>query len=182
MHLTQFIHQKSYERIIYQMRRHPITFVPAALGFFLLLAIPVVLYWFTGRLFPTLLSGSVAYPLLALLGSLFYLFSILFFYTYFITFYLDLLIVTNDRLLHIEQEGLFARTISELDLYRIQDITSEIKGVFPSLFGYGNLLIQTAGAVEEFKITNIAHPENLRQEILDLAEEDRKYHAQTTNP
>ena len=88
------------------------------------------------------------------------------------------MIVTNDRLLHIEQEGLFARTISELDLYQVQDVTSEVKGVFPSLFGYGNLLVQTAGAKEVFRMVDIPHPENLRQAILDLAEEDRKFHAQ----
>ncbi|OGH69630.1 MAG: hypothetical protein A2754_04205 [Candidatus Magasanikbacteria bacterium RIFCSPHIGHO2_01_FULL_47_8] len=178
MHLTQFIHQKSYEHIVYQMRRHPVTFIPTLIGFLLLLAVPVVVYWLIGRVFPTLLEGSVSYPLVILAGSLFYLSVILFFYTYFITFYLDLLIVTNDRLLHIEQEGLFARTISELDLYQVQDVTSEVKGVFPSLFGYGNLLVQTAGAKEVFRMVDIPHPENLRQAILDLAEEDRKFHAQ----
>ena len=164
------------------MRRHPVTFIPATLGFVLLLAVPAVLYWLIGRLFPAFLEGAISFPILVLMGSLFYLSVILFFFTYFITFYLDLLVVTNDRLLHIEQEGLFARTISELDLYRIQDITSEVKGIFPSVFNYGDLLIQTAGAVEEFKITNIPHPEALRQTILDLAEEDRKYHAQPANP
>ena len=76
----------------------------------------------------------------------------------------------------MEQVGVFARRTSEVDLYKIQDITSEVKGVFASLFDYGDLLVQTAGAVERFMVTGIPHPDKLRQEILDLASEDRKYH------
>lgn len=179
MLLTSFIHQKPYEHIEYQVRRHPITIIPAFLGFLVLLVIPVVLYWFITRLFPNLLYGPFSYPILVLVGSLFYLSVTLFFYTYFVSFYLDLLIVTNDRLLHIQQQGLFARTISEVDLYKIQDITSTVDGAVASFFNYGNLLIQTAGALEKFMIPSIPHPEGLRQSILDLAEADRKFHGST---
>ncbi len=119
--------------------------------------------------------------MLTLSASIYYLSIGIFFYTYFVNYYLDLLIITNDRLLHIEQEGIFARTISEVDLYKIQDITSTIDGFFPSMFNYGDLLIQTAGAVEKFSIVSIPKPESLRQKILDLAEEDRKFHSKTGN-
>ncbi|MBI5729165.1 MAG: PH domain-containing protein [Candidatus Magasanikbacteria bacterium] len=180
MVFTAFIHQKPYEHIVYKVRHHLITLVPAILGFLVLLAIPAVLYLLIVRLFPSLLLGTFSYPLLVLAGSIYCLSIILFFYTYFVSFYLDLLIVTNDRLLHIEQQGLFARTISEVDLYKIQDITSEINGIFPSVFNYGNLLIQTAGALEKFMISSVPHPEMLRQAILDLAEADRKFH--NSNP
>lgn len=177
MILASFIHQKPYEHIVYKVWRHPITLVPVIIGFFVLALIPAVLFFLIVHLFPDLLSGTFSYPLLVLAGSIYYLSIILFFYTYFVSFYLDLLIVTNDRLLHIEQQGLFARTISEFDLYKIQDITSTIDGVIPSFFNYGNLLIQTAGAMEEFKILSVPHPEMLRQSILDLAEADRKFHS-----
>lgn len=176
MTLNEFIRQKSYEHINAKIRRHPITLVPYFFGFLVLLAMPVALYWLTARLFPDSLTNPIAYPILVLVASIFVLSSALFFYTYFVTFYLDLMVITNDRLVHIEQQGLFARTISELDLYKIQDATSEVKGIFPSIFGYGNLLIQTAATTEEFKFENIPHPESLRQTIMNLAEEDRKYH------
>ena len=38
-------------------------------------------------------------------------------------------IITNDRILDIEQHGLFARTVSELRLHRVQDVTAEIKAL-----------------------------------------------------
>ena len=99
----------------------------------------------------------------------------------FLDYYLDTWIITNDRLLNIEQEGVFARTISELDLYKIQDATSEVKGILPSLFGYGNVHIQTAGETKRFELEQVPNPHEVRKLIMDLAEEDRKYHENNKN-
>ena len=44
------------------------------------------------------------------------------------------MIITNDRMVDMEQNGLLARTVAEADLYLIQDVTSEIKGLFGSIF------------------------------------------------
>lgn len=181
MHLATFIHQKSYERIVYKVRRHLVTLIPGIIGFLVLLVMPVGVYILLQNIFPALLEGPRTFPLLVLAASVYYLSVVLFFYTYFVTFYLDLLVVTNDRLLHIEQHGLFARTISELDLYKIQDMSSSVKGVFASLFNYGDLDIQTAAAAEKFKIDNVPNPDKLRHAIAELAEEDRKYHRGIAN-
>ncbi len=182
MTLNEFIHQKPYEHISYRIRRHFITTVPALLLLIILLGIPPLLYWLTTTQFaPSLQLQPPAILALALAISVYYLSIGIFYFTYFVNYYLDLLVITNDRLLHVDQEGIFARTISEVDLYKIQDITSTVDGFLQSMFNYGNLLIQTAGAVEKFSITNIPRPESLRQKILDLAEEDRKFHSKTGN-
>lgn len=176
MRLSRFIHQKPYERIVYKVRRSLVTLLPALLGFVLLLLLPGAVYWLLTTLFPTLLLNPLLRPILILFGSLYLLCINLFFYSYFIDFYLDLLVVTNDRLVDVEQRGLFARSISEVDLFQIQDITSEVHGVFASLFNYGVLKIQTAGATQNFIIPDVPHPHHLRQAILDLAAADRQYH------
>lgn len=129
------------------------------------------------NMFPTLLEGPISYPLLILLGSVYYLSLGLFFYSYFVDFYLDMWIITNDRLVDIEQTGLFARTVAEVDLYQIQDVSSDIRGFFPTLFNYGTLSLQTAGSIPKFIFYNIPRPHKLREEILALASEDKKYHA-----
>ena len=178
MHLAQFIHQKPYEHIVFKVRRHLVTLLPAFFIFLLLLALPAALALVIRSVFPGLFESSFGFPLLLLFASAYYLSIVLFYYTYFVTFYLDLLVVTNDRLLHIEQHGLFSRTISELDLYKIQDMSSEVHGFFASSFNYGDLLIQTAAAIERFRIDNIPNPEGLRQAIGRLAEEDRKHHSE----
>ncbi|MFA6105671.1 MAG: PH domain-containing protein [Patescibacteria group bacterium] len=176
MLLSTFIHQKTYEKIVYKLRKHPIITVPSLLFFGVLLLLPTVFYWFAAHNFANIFENEILIVCLTLLAGIYYLAAGLFYFTYFVNFYLDLLVITNDRLLHIEQEGVFSRTISEVDLYKIQDITSTINGFIPSLFDFGDLLIQTAGAVEKFMITNVPDPEHLRQHILDLAEEDRKFH------
>lgn len=176
MRLTNFIHQKAYEHIEYRVRRSLITLVPTALAFIVLSALPMVVWWFLNRLFPLLLAGPILFPLAALFGSVYYLSLVIFFYSYFIDFYLDLLVVTNDRLIDIEQRGLFSRTISEVDLYQVQDVTSEVNGLFPSLFRYGQLTVQTAGPVGHFVVRDVPNPNALRRAILDLADKDRRYH------
>ncbi len=177
MSLHTLINQKSYEKIVFTVRRHPITFIPSIVFFALLLAAPIGLYW--------LISNSSINPylqtqpgfIIAVLGiSMYYLSCLVFFYTNFVEFHLDLWIVTNDRLLDIEQKTLFHRTIAEVDLYQIQDASSEIKGIFPTIFNYGNIVLQTAGPLPKFLFRSVANPNYLREEILRLAAEDRKFH------
>lgn len=177
MTLGQLIGQKSYEKIERTIRRHPITFIPYLLLFFLLLIVPLGLYWLIiNSSLIMLLQNPIYHVLFILLASIYYLSTILFFYTYFVSFHLDLWIITNDRILDMEQKSLFARTVSEVDLYQIQDATSSIEGFFPTIFNYGSINLQTAGPIARFVFRNVPHPNELRQTILDLAAEDKKFH------
>ena len=176
MSVSAVIKIKPYEKVIQVTRHHLITFIPQIIFFILLTLVPIALYWLLQRLFPTLFLNSIIYPLDILLASIFYLSILLFFYTSFVEFYLDLWIFTNDRLVDVEQTTLFARRIAEADLYQVQDVSSEVKGFCASLFNYGRVEIQTAGAVPKFILENVPHPHQLRQTILELASEDKKFH------
>ncbi len=177
MSLSTLIKQKPYEKIVLTARRHPITFVPYVIFFLLLLVVPFGLYWLIrNSSLIYYVQNPAGYALAVLLASVYYLSCILFFYTNFVTFHLDMWIVTNDRLVDMEQKSLFNRVISELDLYQIQDATSEVKGFFPSIFNYGDLSLQTAGAVDRFIFRSVGNPNKLRELILDLSAEDKKYH------
>lgn len=177
MSLSNIIHQKPYEKIIMVRRRHPITFVPYILFSALLLFAPAGLYWLVANSsLASLFQSQAGYVVVVLGGSIYYLSCLLFFYTHFVTFHLDLWIITNDRLLDMEQKSLFYRTISEVDLHQIQDASSEVHGLFPSIFGYGNIILQTAGPTPKFYFKNVANPNQLREQILHLASEDRKFH------
>lgn len=176
MNINNFIHKKPYENIVAIIRRHPFTFLKTIIFCLLLLAIPVALYWLANQLFPSLFTGQIIYPLAIMALSVYLLFVILLFYSFFVDFYLDEMIITNDRLIDMEQNGLLARTISETDLYLIQDVTSEIKGLFASILKYGRVIIQTAGAVPKFIVVDVPDPNGLRQLLLNLASEDKKFH------
>ncbi len=80
-------------------------------------------------------------------------------------YYLDIFIVTDRRLIDIEQIGLFGRDVAELRLERVQDIKVEIIGFLPTILHFGSLHIQSAGESEEITIENILHPEVLKDII-----------------
>lgn len=177
MHLTEVIHQKSYEHIVLEVRHASITLLPGIVGYALLLAVPFVLQWFLINLFPTLAdTTSALFPLAVLFVSVYYLSINLFFFSYFVDYYLDMLVLTNDRLISIKQHGLFARTILEVDLYQIQDATSTTEGTFNSIFNFGNVIIETGGAEAKPVALNVSSPHALRRQILDLASVDKHYH------
>jgi Bacterial PH domain len=176
MGIDSFIHKKDYEKVLFQMRRHGITFLPALFFFLLMLALPVVLYFLLQEQFNTWANNTTVYIVLVMLMSAYELGVLLFFYSYFLDYYLDVFIVTNDRLVDVEQNGLFARTVAEVDLYQIQDVTSDVKGIIATMFNYGGLVIQTAGALPKFTIHDIKDPHHMREVLLNLAEDDRKYH------
>ncbi len=161
---------------MYLLRRHPITFIPIIALFLLLMLVPVALYFLTVSLYPDMVQGLIFYPLSVLIASVYYLSIYLFFYAMFIDYYLDLWIVTNDRIVDIEQNGLFSRTISELDLFRIQDVTTEVHGIFSTLFRYGDVHVKTASANINIIFRNIPDPNKVREALINLADEDRKFH------
>ena len=175
IYIKKFIAQKDYEKIIYFLRRDTIVFIKQLVLFIFLLAIPFGLYFFLQSTFPTLFLNTLTYPLLVLLGSVYFLTVWLVAFTAFIDYYLDFWIVTNDRIFNVEQH-IFARTISELDLYKIQDVTGESRGFLQTMFDYGNVYVQTAGTTERFIFEEVPNPREVAGKIIALAEEDRKYH------
>lgn len=176
MLVSHLIKQKDYETIKYFLRQHPLMFAPTILLFIILAGVPFAFYFLINALFPGLLATQSIYTIGVLSASIYYLSIYLFFYSQFIEFYLDIWIVTTDRIIDIEQEGLFARTISELDLYRIQDVTTEVNGLFPTLFHYGNVMIKTASSNSHVTFRHVSHPNEIRQTLIQLSESDRKFH------
>lgn len=175
MHLSKFIKQKSYEHIQYILHRHPLTFLPTVLFFLVLAAIPAAAYFTVANIFS---SAKGAYTPLSVVGILFtsaYYIGILnFFYTQFIIYYLDVWLVTDDRVIDVDQKTLFSRTISELDLASIQDVTTDIKGFFPTLFDYGDVIVKTASDNPNIIFRSVPHPNKIRADLVDLSDRDKE--------
>ena len=179
MNLDHLINRKPDEKVIFYTRRHVVVFVGELLLISVLALIPLLGYYLIGAAWPALLTSSVSRPILVLMLSAYYLNLWLFFLSNFVDYYLDAWIVTDDRILNVEQHGLFSRTISELDLVKIQDVTSEVKGFFPYLFNFGDVFIQTAGETRRFQFEQVPRPHEIRKHILGLVEEDRKRQGET---
>ncbi len=63
-------------------------------------------------------------------------------------YYLDLWVITDRRIIVIEQIGFFNRKVSNFRLERMQDIKVSISGIIPTLLNFGTLRAQTASAAE----------------------------------
>jgi uncharacterized membrane protein YdbT with pleckstrin-like domain len=84
----------------------------------------------------------------------------------FTRYFLNAWVLTNQRIVDIKQRGFFNREVSSLFLSRVQDVTSDVQGFFFSIFGVGDINVQSAGEEERFSIHGISHPEQMRDIIL----------------
>lgn len=166
--LINFPGQESDEQIFIYVRRYPVAFLPAAILTLLATGFGLAIIGLLGigNLFNT--SEQV------LIGSAFLLFMILFALIEFIDFYFDLHIVTDRRLVDIDQHRLFNRTVSELLLDDIQDVKSISKGFFATIFDFGDVTIQTAGSQPNFVFTDVRHPNEVAAIIIDLSDQTQQ--------
>jgi len=84
------------------------------------------------------------------------------------TWYNDVYILTNEKIINIEQNSLFHRTVSETTWDKVQDVTFEVKGVLSTLFDFGSIHVQTAGAKDVIEFTSIAHPEAWQKKLMEI--------------
>ena len=160
--------QRKDEEIELVLRKHLITLLPHFIYISLMFLLPVAFYIFIVPIvFPAFLNAPYD-KLFILLSLIYYGFIWIMVFTIWVDYYLDVWIITNERLLDIEQIGFFNRVVSELDLKRIQDITSRVYGILPTMFGFGNINIQTAAEEERFKMKTIPHPVTTRRKITQL--------------
>ena len=177
MSIHQLFTQHPGEKVEFSLRRHPIVFLGPTFVFLLLAALPFAaraVFLQGGALE---LPNALADAGLKLIMATYYLGILVFYLSEFTDYYLDINIVTNDRILDINQKGLFGRSVSELDLTRIQDVNSVIKGIIPTLLNYGTVTVETAASEENFVFEQVPNPHGVRQRIIEMAALDRKKEA-----
>ncbi|MCX6714210.1 MAG: PH domain-containing protein [Candidatus Uhrbacteria bacterium] len=166
--------KRNNEKIVLFLRRHWFAVLSLVVSFILLTVIPIglaIYFWDTLSLW---LAEPFFGVLLSVLISMYFLGVWLVTATGFTDYYLDTWIVTNERIINIEQQGLFQRVASELDLTTVQDVTAEISGVLETLFQFGDVEIQTAGEREHFEFRHVPHPEHVKEVIMQLVQADKR--------
>ena len=97
-------------------------------------------------------------------------------------YYLDILLITSQRILIIEQKGLFNRQVTAVPLERVQDITVRKRGILQTFFDFGDIQIQTAGE-ENYSMKDVSHPNETKNYILQKTPQfqDQKNESQLSN-
>lgn len=92
------------------------------------------------------------------------------------------LIVTDINITQILQYGLFNRKVSQLNLINVEDVTSVQKGILPTLFGFGELKIETAGEQANFHFSYCPRSSYYANVILNAREKILGQHHEYPHP
>jgi hypothetical protein len=90
----------------------------------------------------------------------YYLFVTTFVFISFITWYFNIDIVTEKRIIDIEFEGIVYKNVAATKLTLVQDVSYAQVGVTRTIFDYGDVLIQTAGTIDNFTFEAVPRPED----------------------
>lgn len=99
----------------------------------------------------------------------------------------DVVIITNQRVIDINQKSLFDKEVAEINYYKIRDIIYQIKGILASMFNFGRIELHLAGGAV-LALDKIPHPQRIQkillkskdetelsaQELLDMISESKK--------
>ena len=86
-----------------------------------------------------------------------------------IDYFFDVWIITNERIVNIEQRGLFTRDISELQFESVQDVTASVSGLIPTMLNFGDVSVQTAAEKERFIFRQVPDPFAVKDIIMQLS-------------
>ncbi len=168
-----FATQGENEEILLFLRKHFITNIPWIVLSALLLLIPPFIYLVFGNPLPAALHISGNTILILILFYYIVVFGILIL-TNFITWYFNVYIVTNERIVDIDFVNILYREVSSTRLNLIQDVTVKTGGVVRAFFDYGDVFIQTAGTEVNFDFHAVPKPQEVSREIEKLMRKARQ--------
>ncbi len=180
----RFPGQQSDERVLLFLRRHWVSFLYISLVVLMMVILPIIMLVFfnllgfdlQGLVVSVFRGVESAYPEIrakqftVFLFSAYYFLVLSYFLVLWLDYYFDITIVTNERIIDIQQSGLFNRSVSELYLQQVQDVSGKQQGLVQNLFGFGDVIIQTAGNKTNFVIDQVKDSYKISRQIIDLQE------------
>ena len=158
------------------LRRHWIDLIRIFIFTLFMLLVPVGIMIGLRFMQPSLLEDPFWGAMISIIASAYLLIVFIITITEFTDYWLDVWVVTSERIINSEQQGLFNRAVSELHLDQIQDITSETKGLLATFLTYGDVYVQTAAEKVRFHFKNIDNPDVVKQTIGALKKDCETHH------
>jgi uncharacterized membrane protein YdbT with pleckstrin-like domain len=145
------------EEVLAVIRRHPALLIPP-LG----LAIILILadFFFLAWLFAHGQFGAISFFLTLVIALLIGIRSLY-------LWRMNVVALTNHRVIDIDQRGLFERRVAEAALDKIQDVRYIIRGLWATLFSFGTVIVQTAGSTTSIEANGIHRPVEVQRLITD---------------
>ena len=165
--------------MVAEVRKHWFIFLLELLPFAILAAVPLLALFLFSFLPPETRAffekePSLADPWIRFSLGIWWLFLWLGAFNTFTAYYLDAWLLTNRRIVDIDQLGFFSRQVSSFLLDRVQDVTTDIHGFLATVIDFGNIQVETASAAQHFVIKGISNPRHLRDLILAEVEKRKQ--------
>lgn len=173
--------QATDEKVILIVRKHWIVDVGILVSTFFAAFWPLITYTLVNFIWP--FAQTTYIDIAVVVMHLYILFALFWYYVKWIDHRFDLIIFTDRRMVDINQDKLFSRRISEANLAQIQDVSSEVRGVWGTLLHYGNISIQTAGPEENvFGMTFVHWPSMIASTVIELRDKYTREQRIPQNP
>jgi len=85
-------------------------------------------------------------------------------------------VISSQRIIDYDQQGFFNKKVSEIPFEKIRDLSFNSKGLWQTLYKYGNIRIQLMGSERPLVLYNIKDPEDIHRLLSELV---RKYEPKT---
>lgn len=79
-------------------------------------------------------------------------------------------LITDRGLVQYTQSSLFIRKVTRLSFSNVEDVSAEQRGILPTILNYGTMLVQTAGAMDNFEFKYCPNPTRYADIIIEARE------------
>jgi uncharacterized membrane protein YdbT with pleckstrin-like domain len=153
-------------------RHHPVTLIAPVARVLAFALIPIALLLISGLAMFTSVWLFVIFVIILAITATYAAYE-------WVSWYNDVFVLTNYRVVDVQQDGFFSRKFSEASLSNIQDVSHEVHGVMQTFFNYGNVLVQTAGAETKINMHDVGEPQ--QQAVFILKEQQKHVAEQDTS-
>ncbi len=106
---------------------------------------------------------------------------------YWIIWRKDILVITNQRIIDINQKNLFDKEVAEINFHKVRDVIYQVKGMLATVFDFGRVELHLVGGsilalervpnprkIQELLIKLKSETEMSAQELLNMVTEAKK--------
>lgn len=169
------------EELLLEIRKHPFgLFLVEFVGFSIAIVLGFVPIFIAFNLNSPNLGGGAAQSaslmpsLLIITGTVLALLAIGATFIAAMIYRNNVIYVTDEKIAQVLYTSLFNRKMSQLSIGDVQDVTVKQIGIFPRIFKYGTLTIETAGEQQNYTFSYVPQPYESARVIVGAHESNLK--------
>jgi uncharacterized membrane protein YdbT with pleckstrin-like domain len=166
--INQLLVLQPGEQVLCDIRRHPFGLIGVYVSSGLLALITIAV----AIAVPQFVTGLSQQGKMALVAgaAIFLLFTMLYTYIAAVVYNGNRWIVTNDSITQITQRGLFSKETSQLSMANLEDVTVDQDSLVQTMFGFGTLRAESAGARGKFYFSFCPDPKGHARKVIEAHE------------